>query len=157
MVELKKRLLEALRLGGLEGLQGEPWEMTGRVTKPRAALRICRVRAVDAGFQRYLGTDEKGRERYGMHLEVEFALMLLSPKEGGASGAEEYGERVLSTLILSPEGAKTGEILCGEISYDPKRDCFRQEMTLKTGVLAVAVQEDEAMLLAEIRLEAARS
>lgn len=157
MIKLKEKLLEALWLGGIEGLQAEPWELACRVTSPRTALRICRVRAVDAGFGRYLGTDELGRERCGMHLEVEFSLMLLSPKEEGAGGAETYGERVLSTLILSPEGAKTGEILCGEISYDPKRDCFRQEMTLKTGVLAVAVQEDEAMLLAEIKLEAVRS
>ena len=157
MIKLKEKLLEALRQGGIAGLQAEPWELAGRVTKPRAALRICRVRAVDAGFGRYLGTDELGRERCGMHLEVELALTLLSPKDGGALGAEEYAEQVLNALILSPEAVPAGEICCGETGYDPKRDCFRQEMTLKTGVLAVAVQEDEAMVLAEIRLEAMRS
>lgn len=156
MNELKEKLLEALRQGGLEGLHGEPWEMASRVASPRAALRICRVRAVDGGFGRYLGTDALGKELYGMQLEVEFGLMLLSPKEEGASGAEEYAEKTLTALILSPEAVPAGEIRCGEIGYDPKRDCFRQELTLTTGVLAVAVQEDETMLLTEIRLKAVR-
>lgn len=156
MVKLKEKLLEALRQGGLAGLHGEPWEMAGQVTEPRAALRISRVRAVDGGFGRYLGTDALGRELYGMQLELELALMLLSPKEEGASGAEEYAEKVLTTLILSPVAVAAGEICCGEMGYDPKRDCFRQEMTLKTGALAVAVQEDETMLLTEIRLKTVR-
>ena len=91
MDELKKRLLEALRQGGLEGLQAEPWEMVCRVTEPKAALRISRVRAVDGGFQRYLGTDPLGKEIYGMQLEVEFALQLLSPKPQSRAPQREEG------------------------------------------------------------------
>lgn len=157
MVELKGLLLEALTRSGIEGLQAEPWEMVSRVTEPKTTLRICRVRAVDGGFQRYLGRDAMGNEMCGMSLEVEFALGLLSPKDGGAQGAEEYGQRVLTALVLSPDTVPAGEILCGEILYDPKRDCFRQEMNLKLGVLAVAVQEEDMVLLAEIRLRALRS
>ncbi len=157
MVELKQQLMEALRQSGIDGLQAESWEMVSRVVAPRATLRICRVRAVDGGFQRYLGTDELGKEYYGMQLEVEFALQLLSPKEQGAEGAEEYGERVLNCLLLAPQAVPAGEILCGEIGYAPKRDCFRQEITLTVGALAVAVQEHDTVLLTEIRVRALRS
>ncbi len=90
MDKLKKTLLEGLQGLGIPAQAGNPWTQAGPLRSGVVNLTI--LGAASEGGCQYLGLDEQQRECYGTVLTVEFAMVLLSPKEQGASGAEAMAQ-----------------------------------------------------------------
>lgn len=157
MNKLKLRLMEALREAGVTLEEGGAWKLGGMVSEEQAYLSLARIRAAQAGAFGYLGMDQEQREIYGMELTVEMRLSLLSPKAGGIPGAERYGEMMLGGLLGCAGQLYLEEISCQSPEYDGTRDCYRQEILVKTRALAQGIREEEQFLVEDFRLRFSRS
>lgn len=155
MNKLKQMLLAQLAENGVLTEAGKEWRPGKLVEEKGAFLSLRQATAEQGALCRYLGCDAHGAEVYGMRMEIEFALVLLSPKAGGGAGAEEFAEQVFDGLLNASGNLGLREISCGEAGYDSLRDCFRQEIRAKCLVMAYATKTDEGMCLEEFRIQAA--
>lgn len=153
MTELKKCMAAALREAGFEVELSRPWNRADLMEREKICISVKKLTAIQGAAYRYLGTDETGAERYGMALTMEAALTLLSPKENGGSGCEEFLERVLFQLMQGVQGLPVAEISCGDARYDGLRDCFSAEILIQSRVMAYGSKaEEETMDITEFKI-----
>ena len=147
-MKLRDNMIEALTAAGITAQAAKLWKAPRAVEKNTVAVAVTRLRAVQSAMERYLGTDDQGRERYGMALTAEVTLSLLSPKDQGGQGGEDFAEEVVNLLLQGVEGFPVGEIEAGSVNYDPGRDSFLSEVKVTASVMAYGVKEET-----EIRFE----
>lgn len=154
MQELKTVLKSALKQAGIPVADGGPWEM-GAIRKEKGVfVSLRQITGGQGVFQQYLGTDSNGNEVYGSELSVTFALVLLTPKERGAQEAERFGEETINAVLLTVSQLGAQEIQCSEAGYDSLRDCFRQEITVQSRIMAFDTETESGVTLREFRVKA---
>lgn len=153
MTSLKTELKELLQQGGIPVEDGGAWKMGTILRENRAYVSLRQISGMQGAFQQYWGTDEQGSEIYGMQLVVKFALVLLSPKSLGAAGAEAFGEETLNRVLMGAGGLGAQEIHCTEARYDSLRDCFQQEISVESQVMAYGTETDGGIRLSGFRVK----
>lgn len=154
MLRMKHELKTILNGAGIPAEYGGDWKL-GKVIRDHGVyISLRQISGTEGALHQYLGTDAQGNELYGMALELKFALVLLSPKEQGISGAEAFGEETMNAVLGAMQQLGAREILCSEAKYDALRDCFRQEITVDSQVMAYGVETNQGICLTEFRVQA---
>lgn len=153
MNSLKTELKECLRQGGIPVEDAGAWQMGKILRESKAYVSLRQITGGQGAFRQYWGTDEQGNEIYGMQLTVKFALVLLTPKSLGAAGAEAFGEETLNTVLTGAGELGAQEILCTEARYDSLRDCFQQEISVESHVMACGTETDSGITLTGFRVK----
>lgn len=153
MKKLKQLLKQELERAGICTEDAKAWRLGQVITDNRLYISLRKLSAVQGALSGYLGMEANGDEIHGMCLDVQFALVLLTPREYGGYGAEEFVEEIMETLMLLSEHLGVREILCGEAGYDSLRDCFRQEVLVSNQVMAYGTVQDEGVVLEDFRIQ----
>lgn len=154
MQEIKAALKAALKQAGISAADGGAWKMGPLQKENGVFISLRQIKGAQGAFQQYLGMDVNGNEVYGAELTVTFALVLLTPKELGAPEAEAFGEEVMNAVLLAVGQLGIQEILCAEAKYDSLRDCFRQEITVQSRMVAYGTETDGGIALRDFRVKA---
>lgn len=154
MQELKRALKSALEQAGIPVAEGGSWKMGTLRTEKGAYVSLRQIIGNGGALGQYLGTDSNGSEVYGAELTVTFALVLLTPKEWGAPEAEAFGEETMNAVLAAMSQLGIQEIQCSEAQYDSLRDCFRQEITVQSRMMAYGNETDHGVALREFRVNA---
>lgn len=154
MQELKAALKAALKQAGISAADGRAWKMGPLQKEKGVFVSLRQITGAQGAFQQYLGQDIDGNEVYGAELTVTFALVLLTPKELGAPEAEAFGEEIMNAVLLAVGQLGVQEILCAEAQYDSLRDCFRQEITVQSRIMAYGTETDSGVALSDFRVKA---
>ena len=154
MLELKRLLQEELNNANIQARNASDWHMGGPVEEKGAFISLRQAGISPGAMYGYVGLDAEGNERFGMVLDVKFALVLLSPKKDGGIGAETFGEDTANALMVSAGRLGIREMVCNEAAYDKIRDCFRQEIVVFNQVLAYGVKEDTGIRLEQFCIQA---
>lgn len=153
MNRLKETVCSALKQSGFQAQVGRPWEKGRPIEKEKLCVSILGAEAKQKTG--YLGTDEKGRERFSVELEVELRLTVLSPREKGGDGCERYAETVFDRLLAGIEGFPVEALTLGESVYDSFRDCFTAELRAVSRVAIYGVHEDSGVSIEDLRIRGA--
>lgn len=154
MQELKAALKETLKQAGIAVTDGGAWKMGPLQKEKGVFVSLRQITGTQGAFQQYLGMDINGNEVYGAELTVTFALVLLTPKELGAPEAGVFGEEIINAVLLAVGQLGAQEILCAEAQYDSLRDCFRQEITVQSRIMAYGTETDSGIELRDFRVKA---
>lgn len=155
MNRLKDKVRSALEQSGFHAQVGRPWEKGRPIEKEKLCISVCRAEAKQKTVSGYLGTDEKGRERFSVELEVELGLTVLSPREKGGDSCERYAEMVFDRLLAGVEGFPVEALQLGESVYDSFRDCYTAELRAVSRAAAYGIREDSGVSIEDIRLRGA--
>ena len=147
MLKVKEVLRQGLQDAGIAASDARAWRLGTLVEKKGVYISLRQVTVTQGAMNCYLGLDSDGNEIYGMAVDVQFALVLLSPKADGGYGAEAFAEETLNALLAASELLDVREVTCGEAMYDSQRDCFRQEMVVSNQMMAYGVRTDVGIAL----------
>lgn len=122
--EVSREMAGWLSARGVPAVTAFPALPRREETRPLAVVSLRGCRAVNSGFQNYLGEryrEETGRweERYGHWAELTFGLDLYAPERGDAETLQRAFDTLAGVLLLNgPEGMELKELSCGETLRD---------------------------------------
>lgn len=155
MKKLKVLIQEALEQEGFQIMDAMPWKSCGIVREPKICIAVKRLSAGEGACYQYLGLGENGQEQYGMRLNMQVLLTILSPKGGGQEQCQEYLEQVFYSLLQGIPGFPVMTLESSEISYHQVRDCFQADIAAETTVMVCQTATDTGREITEFRIRAA--
>lgn len=147
MKRVKEQIIAALSKAGFQAQAGLPWKMGSPLEQKKICVSIRRAETKQRTVSGYLGTDSQDREQFAAELETEFSLWLLSSREKGGSGCEEFGETVFTRLLEGIDGFPMEHLEMGQCGYDSLRDCFSVEIRAVSTVTAYVTVTDEGAVI----------
>ena len=126
------------------------WSEEERIAEDRPIVMVSvkSYAAAHGGFENYLGerydTDTAAWEEvYGKRVELELGLDLYAEETCGQEWFQETAQELIRVLTLeTPAGLRVDEIRCGEIRWDEKLRCLKQEITARCTAWLVAVRRE---------------
>lgn len=155
MEKLKAAIRQSLEQEGFRIMDAMPWKSCGIVQEPNICISIKRLSAEEGACYQYLGLDENGQEQYGMRLNMQAMLTILSPKAGGQETCQEYLEQVFFSLLRGIPGFPVMTLESTEVSYHQVRDCFHASILADTTVMVFKTVTDTGREITEFRIRAA--
>lgn len=144
--EMRERMADFLREGGLEAVTAWPEAAYRRVSGTVAAVSLKSVEGGPSGFQDYLGeryNKEAGRweELYGKRVRLVLGLDLYASRGSGEAGIRRAFDGIAERLRhAGPAGLRVAELSAGETGYDQVLDLYhaRAEAVCEAYLYAVA-------------------
>lgn len=155
MEKLKAAMRQALEQEGFQVVEAMPWKSCGIVQEPKLCISIKSLSAEAGACYQYLGLDENGQEQYGMRLNMQAMLTILSPKAGGQETCQVYLEQVFFSLLRGIPGFPVVTLESTEVSYHQVRDCFQASILADTTVMVFMTVTDTGQEITEFRIRAA--
>ena len=153
MDRMKKAVLAALRQAGYQAEAGLAWRRGSPLEREKICVCIQRVQTIENAVSCYQGTDDQGQERFAVELELELSLKLLTPREVGGEGCEQFGQMVFGQLLTGVDGFPVESVAMGESSYDSVRDCFTAEIRTVSRVVTYVARTDSSTLIEDIEIK----
>lgn len=123
MVELTEAFRATLADAGIHVRAAREAGLHPRLKHSAVAVSVAQLRTSPGGFSAYLGIRD-GQELYGLRLQAQLRLDVLSPVGLGAAGCRTAVDAACAALAGGVEGVSISSVVSYDPAYDKVIDCF---------------------------------
>lgn len=151
MESVLNAVLTALQEAGIPAVMAVHQGVMPRLTTPKAAVSLEKVRAANGSFYDYLGleeTEDRGLvERYGRKMEATLLISVFSPDCRDVTGD------IYPVLAAGFPGVTVGEMTADKPEFDAAADCWITSLRAELCAYLYAESQDDDEEFLEFTLE----